>query len=247
MPTLLARLFIKDHTDYSLPRVRSAYGVLCGALGIFFNIVLFALKLAAGLLSGSISVIADAINNLSDASSSLILIFGFKLASQEPDADHPFGHRRIEYVSGLIVSVIVISMGLELLKTSVEKILNPSLPSYDIVTVIILAASILVKLYMYVYNRAISKKIASEAMNTTAFDSLCDSIATFAVLVSMIPAHFGFAADGWCGILVSAFIIFSGIRSVAETVSPLLGQSADAALVKKIESLVRECECVSGI
>jgi len=248
MLTFIARHFIDDHKNYSLPRVRTAYGMICGVLGIVFNLILFAAKLIVGLIGGSIAIVADAVNNLSDASSSLIMLIGFRLSSQKPDPEHPFGHRRIEYVSGLIVSVIIISMGLELGKTSVEKIIDPTLPSFEIFTAVVLVLSIMLKLYMFVYNGSTAKKISSEAMRATAFDSLSDAASTLAVLVSMLLAEFfSVAADGWCGILVSAFIIFSGIKAISETVNPLLGQSPDPELVKKIERLVRECDKVSGI
>ena len=178
MVELLARFFIKDRNDVKNPAVRQKYGVLCGAVGIALNILLFIGKIFAGLISNSIAITADAFNNLSDAGSSIITLIGFRMAGQEPDPDHPFGHGRIEYISGLLVAVIILIMAFELIKSSVEKIFNPEELSYSPVILAILLASIIVKLYMAYYNRKISKKIDSSAMMATATDSLSDTLAT---------------------------------------------------------------------
>ena len=174
MISLLAKKFIKNREDVTSPAVRQAYGMLCGIVGIGFNVLLFALKLLAGTLSGSIAITADAFNNLSDAGASIVTLLGFKLAGQKPNPEHPFGHGRLEYISGLIVSMVILLMGIELAKSAVEKILHPEAVEFTLLTGGILLASILVKLYMYLYNRAVGKKIGSAAMEATAMDSLSD-------------------------------------------------------------------------
>ena len=219
-----------------------------GAAGIALNLLLFAGKFVAGILSHSIAVTADAVNNLSDAGSSVITLIGFKLAGQAPDPDHPFGHGRIEYISGLAVSFLIILMGVELLKSSVDKILHPAPVEGSALVLAILAASIAVKIYMYCYNCSIGKKIDSAAMKATAMDSLSDSAATLAVLAATLVGHFtDLMIDGWCGILVAAFILYSGISAARETISPLLGQAPDEEFVKKIEEIVLSHEQVQGM
>ena len=245
---LLAKIFIKDSSNTSSPAVRQAYGVLCGAAGIFFNIVLSAAKFIAGLLSGSVAITADAFNNLSDAGSSVVSLIGFKLSGQKPDLRHPFGHGRIEYVSGFLVSIIILIMGFELGKTSVEKIINPTEVTFSVASVVILALSVAVKFYMFYYNRRISRKIASEAMNATATDSLSDCAATSAVLISMIIGRaFSINIDGWCGVAVAVFILYSGIKSAMETINPLLGQPPEKELVQQISDIVTSYDEVRGI
>ena len=234
MISILSALFIRDRANFTDPDVRQKYGMLCGAAGIALNLLLFAGKFVAGILSHSIAVTADAVNNLSDAGSSVITLIGFKLAGQAPDPDHPFGHGRIEYISGLAVSFLIILMGVELLKSSVDKILHPAPVEGSALVLAILAASIAVKIYMYCYNRSIGKKIDSAAMKATAMDSLSDSAATLAVLAATLVGHFtDLMIDGWCGILVAAFILYSGISAARETISPLLGQAPDEEFVKK--------------
>ena len=248
MLNLLSRLLIKNRDDVSSPSVRQAYGVLCGALGIFLNLCLFAGKLAAGLLSNSIAITADAFNNLSDAGSSVITLIGFRMAGQKPDPDHPFGHGRIEYISGLLVAVIIALMGLELLKTSFSKILHPEEIAFSPVIAVILFVSILVKCYMYLYNRQIGKRIDSTAMLATATDSLSDTAATAVVLVSSLTAHFtGLAIDGWCGLAVGLFICYAAYSAAKDTISPLLGQAPDKEFVRKINDIVMAHSGVLGI
>ena len=248
MISILSALFIRDRANFTDPDVRQKYGMLCGAAGIALNLLLFAGKFVAGILSHSIAVTADAVNNLSDAGSSVITLIGFKLAGQAPDPDHPFGHGRIEYISGLAVSFLIILMGVELLKSSVDKILHPAPVEGSALVLAILAASIAVKIYMYCYNRSIGKKIDSAAMKATAMDSLSDSAATLAVLAATLVGHFtDLMIDGWCGILVAAFILYSGISAARETISPLLGQAPDEEFVKKIEEIVLSHEQVQGI
>ncbi|MBR5489929.1 MAG: cation transporter [Oscillospiraceae bacterium] len=248
MLNLLARVFIKDRENYKDGEVRTRYGLLCSALGIALNIVLFAGKYIAGVLSGSVAIAADAVNNLSDAGSSLISLLGFRLASKKPDPDHPFGHGRIEYLSGLAVSVLIILMGVELFRTSVEKIISPEEVKASLVSVGILLASIAVKVYMWAYNRAIGRKINSAAMLATATDSLSDTVSTAIVLVSMLVSHFfHLNIDGWVGVLVAIFILRAGYLAAKETLSPLLGKAPEKELVESIESIVLACPQVCGI
>lgn len=248
MIQLLSKIFIKNSGDVENPAVRTAYGILCGAVGILLNILLFAGKFFAGTLSGSIAITADAFNNLSDAGSSLITLMGFRLGEQKPDSEHPFGHGRIEYLSGLLVSMFIILMGFELARTSVGKILHPEPVEFSWVSVGILTASICVKLYMCYYNRTVGKRISSTAMRATAMDSLSDSAATSAVLIATLAGRFaGVLIDGWCGILVALFIIWSGLRSGRDTLDPLLGQPPSAEFVAGIRDIVMAHPGILGI
>lgn len=246
MVTLLAKLFIKEQEDAG--KQREAYGMLCGIVGILLNVLLFAGKFLAGYFSNSIAITADAVNNLSDAGSSVVTLLGFKLAGQKPDKEHPFGHGRVEYVSGLIVAAAIILMAYELISDSVNKILHPEETTFSLLIVGILLASIAVKLYMSYYNRSIGKKINSAAMQATATDSLSDSLATTVVLISAIVGHFsGFQIDGYCGVLVGLLIAYAGYSAAKDTLSPLLGKIPDEAYVKRIEDIVMAHAEVCGI
>lgn len=248
MIRLLSRLLIPNRNDVYSPAVRQAYGMLSGAVGIFLNILLCCGKLFAGMVSGSIAITADALNNLSDAGSSAITLIGFKLASKKPDPDHPFGHGRAEYITGLIISIVIILMGLELLEASVEKILTPSPVQFSWLAVGILLASILTKVYMWHYNRSLSKKLNSPAMNATATDSLSDTIATSAVLLGMIISKLtGWTVDGWCGLIVAAFILLAGYSAAKDTIAPLLGRVPDKAFLDDIEREVMSYPDIIGI
>lgn len=248
MIKLLSRFFIKNRNDTDDPRVRSAYGMLCGIVGIFLNILLFAGKLIAGIISGAISVTADAFNNLSDAGSSLITLIGFRLAGQKPDNTHPFGHGRIEYISGLLVSIAVTLMGFELAISSIERIITPKETEYSLLTVIILAVSVAVKLYMASYNRAIGKKINSDAVKVASVDSLCDSFSTLAVLICTLISHFtSLEVDAYCGLALSVIILIAGIRSAIETLQPLLGQAPDKEFTDKIIRIAKSSPAVLGV
>ena len=248
MVTLLAGIFIKDKENTSSPAVRQAYGMLTGVVGIFLNICLFAGKFIAGTISGSISITADAFNNLSDAGSSFVTLIGFKLAGAKPDPDHPFGHGRIEYVSGLIVSGVILLMAFELIKNSVDKIIHPTEVEFSLLAMGILVASILVKIYMYFYNQQISKKIDSAAMKATAVDSLSDTLATTVVLIAAIVAKYtGLQVDGYCGVLVGLFIFYAGFSAAKDTLDPLLGQPAEPEFVERIEEIVNGYDMVLGI
>lgn len=248
MVTLLSHLFIKNNKDYTNPVVRRAYGFLTGIVGISLNILLFIGKYFVGFISGSVSITADAFNNLSDACSSFITLLGFHLAGKKPDPEHPFGHGRIEYVSGLAVSVLIIVMGVELFRSSLDKIFHPVEMEVDILTITVLIASILVKVYMSIYNGSYGKKIHSAAMKATATDSLSDCIATTVVLLSMLIyriAHVNL--DGCSGIVVAIFILLAGVSSAKDTLSPLLGEAPDMDFVKDIEQTVKAHPMVAGV
>lgn len=248
MIKLLSKLLIKNSDDYSDPTVRRRYGILCGSVGVALNLLLSLGKFIAGLSVNSIAIIADAANNLSDAGSSVITMAGFKLAGQKPDPAHPFGHGRIEYISGLIVSMAILLMGFELLKTSVEKIFSPEETVFSIAAVVILCASIAVKLYIFFYNKKIAARINSSAMAATATDSVSDCLATAATLLSIIlSAATGINLDGYCGVIVALFILFAGFKAAKDTVNPLLGQKPDPEFVKQIEETVLSHEEVVGI
>lgn len=248
MVQLLARLFIKNYEQTDSPSVRQSYGVLCGGVGIGFNILLFIGKFLAGLISNSIAITADAFNNLSDAGSSLITLIGFKMAGQKPDTEHPFGHGRIEYLAGLLVSLLILLMGVELVKSSVAKIMHPEATDCTPVVAAILIASILVKLYMYLYNRSTGRKIDSAAMMATATDSFSDMLSTSVVLIATLIGKFtGLQIDGWCGLLVGIFILYAGLCAAKDTISPLLGQPPQKEFVERIEAIVQSYPQVLGI
>ena len=247
MISLLARLFLKPE-GRDETALRKGYGILCGAVGIGLNILLFAGKFFAGTIAGSIAITADAFNNLSDAGSSFVTLLGFQLAGQKPDSDHPFGHGRIEYLSGLAVSMLIILMGFELAKSSLDKILHPAPVDSSWLVIAILCVSICVKLYMAFYNRSLGKKLNAPAMLATAADSLSDSIATTAVLVATLVGRFsGLMIDGWCGILVAAFILWSGFNAAKDTVNPLLGTPPTHEFVEQIKELVMAHPAIIGI
>ncbi|NLG02502.1 MAG: cation transporter [Clostridia bacterium] len=248
MMTLLIKWLIKDKDDIDKIKVRQSYGMLCGAVGIGLNLILFIIKLTAGFLSNSIAIMADAANNLSDAGSSVVTLFGFRLAGQDADQNHPFGHGRIEYLTGFIVSVVIVVMGLELCKTSIGKIINPNAINFGWLTVIILVVSIFVKLYMFYYNNAIAKKLKSASIHATATDSLSDCITTSVVLGSMIVSELtGLQIDGIGGLIVGCFILKAGFGAAKDTLSPLLGQPADPEYVKELTEFVMAHEQIVGV
>lgn len=248
MINFIAKHWIPDYRNYQDKYVRQQYGILCGIAGIFLNVFLFAGKLFVGWLSHSIAIMADAFNNLSDAGSSLILLFGFRLSGQKPDPEHPFGHGRLEYVSGLIVSVIIMVMAMELMKSSGQKILHPEEIVWHTWTLVVLVISILVKLYMFTYNRSYGNKIASAAMGATALDSISDAVATFVVLVSTVVSHFtGLQIDGVCGMLVGIFIMYAGISAAKDTINPLLGQPAEDCFVERVHEIVLSRKEILGM
>ena len=239
MIEFLARVFIRHRDTLSPSALRQAYGQLCGAVGIGLNLLLFAGKLFAGTISGSIAITADAFNNLSDAGSSVVTLLGFRLAGRKPDPEHPFGHGRMEYISGLAVAGLILLMGVELGKSSLKKILSPEEIVSSPLVLAILAVSVAVKLYMFYYNRSIGRKIKSAAMSATATDSLSDAVSTTAVLIATLVGQFtGLNIDGWVGLLVALFILFSAYKAAKETLSPLLGQTPDPEFVERIEQIV---------
>ena len=248
MIKLLAKIFIKDSQNTADSKVRVAYGYLCGAVGIALNILLFAGKIIAGTISGSVAVTADAFNNLSDAGSSIISLIGFRLASQKPDPHHPFGHGRFEYIASLIISIIIVLMGFELGKSSFEKIVAPQAVEYSAVTFAVLGASVLVKLYMFFYNNSVGKKIDSATMRATAMDSISDAVSTGAVLISAVIAMFtNLALDGWMGLVVAAFIMVTGFKSAKETIDSLLGTPPSPEFVKQIEDMTLQYDDIIGV
>ena len=248
MITFLASLFIKDSKNYKEPSVRQAYGVLSGAVGIGLNILLFFGKWLAGTISGSIAIIADAFNNLSDAGSSIITLIGFRLSGQEPDPEHPFGHGRMEYISGLLVSVAILVMGFELIWSSIGKLRSPEPIESSALVFGILIASILVKLYMFFYNHSLSKKIESAAMKATSVDSLSDTVATTLVLIAtLISKYTGLLLDGWFGILVGLFILYTGGSTLKETIDLLLGQPPKQEFIDEVKEIVLGHSMVHGV
>ena len=232
----IAMAFVpKDGTEVEK---RSIYGMVCGFVGIFFNIILFVGKLLAGIITSSISITADALNNLSDAGSSIVTLVGFKLAAQKPDSKHPYGHGRIEYLAGLAVAAVILIMGFELFRDSIGKVLHPQDTEFSYVVIFILLASILVKCYMAYYNYSIGKEIDSAAVRAAAMDSMSDCIATGAVLVTTVLNHlYSWQLDGYCGILVSFFIMYSGIQAARDSVDPLLGIEPDEEFLQQIEDI----------
>ncbi|MCI5928713.1 MAG: cation diffusion facilitator family transporter [Pseudoflavonifractor capillosus] len=248
MINLLVKTFVKDAGNVQDPQVRQRYGTLSGAVGIFLNLLLSAGKMIAGLITGSIAITADAFNNLTDAVSSVVTLVGFRMAGKQADDDHPFGHGRIEYLSGLAVSVVILLVGLELAKSSVEKIIHPEQVEFSWLSAGILIAAICVKLWMSYFNRSLSRRIGSAAMAATATDSLSDAVATSAVLLSAIIGKFtGVNIDAWAGILVALFILRAGWGAAKDTLNPLLGQSPDPELVRDIERTVLAHPQVVGI
>ena len=249
LSSLLIKLFVKNSQDTKNPEVRSSYGNMSGVVGIVLNLCLFALKLIAGIISMSISVIADAFNNLSDAGGSVVTFLGFRLASRPADREHPFGHGRYEYVTGLGISILILFVGIELIKSSFDKIINPEAGTQiNAFSIAVLVISVLVKMWMFVFNRKLSKLIDSSALKATSMDSLTDSIATTVVLIGLIISKFsGINIDGWLGAAVAIFIIFAGVNTFKESLSPLLGNPPSDEFVNDIKETVLDDDMVVGI
>ena len=248
MLKMLINTIIKDGENTSDPKVRNAYGILCGIYGIVLNVLLFIGKYFAGAVSGSVAIIADAFNNLCDAGGSVITLLGFTLAGKKPDKDHPFGHGRYEYLTGLFIAVLIIITGIELAVSAVKKIIDPQPVECTLLPAMILVISILVKFYMAMYNRGIGKSIGSVAMEANASDSMSDAVATAVVLMSMILSGLlGVNIDGIAGLAVSVFVIYSGISAVRDAISPLLGNIPDKDTVKQINDIVTSHSEVLGI
>ncbi|MBO7184663.1 MAG: cation transporter [Oscillospiraceae bacterium] len=247
MTKLLLRLFVKEYKDPTSAAVRGRVGKLSGVMGIVCNLLLFVFKIVVGTISGAVSITADAMNNLSDATSAVVTLVGFKLAEKPADADHPYGHARYEYLSGLAVAGLIVVIGFELAKASVEKILHPAEVLFSLPVCIVLVLSVLVKLWMGMFNRYLGKYIQSTTLLATAADSRNDAISTTAVLVAgILGTAFGWKIDGWMGLAVALFILYSGAMLAKETISPLLGENASPELREQIATLVSSVPEVLG-
>ena len=247
MTKLLIKLFIKN-ADATTPKGRELFGRLAGAVGIICNLILSIMKLIIGTVTNSVSITADATNNISDAGSSIVTLVGFRLSGKPADKDHPYGHARIEYISSLIISFIILLIGCSIFKESVIKIFKPEESLFNIATVIILVVSIIVKLWLSVFNTYLGKQIDSKALEATAIDSRNDVITTTAVLIASVISHFtGFNLDGYMGVIVSIFILISGINLVKETLNPLLGQPPTKEMFESIEKKILSYDNVLGV
>ncbi len=248
---LLRKVFIKNYQDVNNKKVRDAHGILAAFVGVFSNLILFAIKMLAGIISGSISIMADSINNLSDMGSSIITLIGFKLSAMPPDREHPFGHERMEYIASLIVSIIILFVGFELGYNSILKIINNEKSTINILVLVILGISILIKIWQSLFNKKIGKLIHSVALEATAMDSRNDVIATSIIFVGSIITFFipnlSFSLDGVLGVLVSIFILISGIGLVKDSINPLLGDAADPGFVNKIINDIKQYPYVLGV
>lgn len=248
MTRFLMRIFLKKQEDPNSPKTRAAYGTLSSCVGIFCNILLFFVKFLMGLLSNSVAVTADAFNNLSDVGSSAISFLGFHMASKPADRDHPFGHGRIEYLCGLIISFLILLVGLDFVKSSIERIFNPSPVTFSWIVIAALVCSILVKLWMSRFNRTLAKEISSAAIAATANDSISDVLATGVTLLSVILSQFTvFPVDGVMGVLVAGVILYAGYTSASDTITPLLGQAPDPVLIENVTRCMLSYDGILGI
>lgn len=247
MPDFILKLLIKNYNDTDVPAVRAKYGVVAGVFGIVSNILLFVLKITVGILSKSVAITADAVNNLSDSASSVVTLIGFKMSQKPADDEHPYGHARMEYLSGLFVSLIVIFIGFQFFTESVDAILNPVLNGFDVFTVTILIFSVVMKLWQGYFNRFVGKKINSMALIAASIDSMGDAIATSVVLLGTVITMFsGVSIDGYFGLAVAVFIIISGIRLMKEAIDPIIGMAPDNELVEKIAAKIMSYDGVLG-
>ena len=248
MTNFLVKLFIKDKDNVENQEVRGKYAMLSSITGIIVNVLLSVFKLIIGIVANSMSIISDALNNVSDAGSSIVTMIGFKMSQKKVDADHPWGHGRMEYITGFFVDILIILVGFELLQSSVDKIIHPELPNISNITIILLVVAILAKLWLFLFYRKIAKKINSAAIKGTAYDSISDSISTLAVLVSAIVAKFfGITIDGYVSLLVSIFILITGIKAIREIIDLLLGMKPDPEFVKEIEEFAMKYDTIQGI
>ncbi len=248
MTDLLIRIFIKDSKSISSPQVRAKYGMLSGFAGITVNIILCIIKFAIGAITGSIAITGDAFNNLSDAASSVVSLFGFKLASKPADKEHPYGHGRLEYLCGMAVGALILFMGFELVKSSISKIITPEKTAFSWVAVIVLAVSILGKIWLAVFNKKIGKTINSETIAAVATDSINDIIATTASIVALVLSnYFTLPFDGIFGVIVSGFVLWAGFGVFKSTVSPLLGQPPTEETVRAIEDKILSYDGILGV
>ena len=251
MTELLSRLFVKNHQDANNPAVRTAYGTMVSITGIIVNIILFAAKFVVGSLFGAISIVGDAVNNLSDAGTQIISLISFRIAAKPADREHPFGHARIEYVTSMIVSFLVMLVGFELFKSSIEQIFSPERPDSSPIAIIVLVASMLCKLWLGLFNRTIGKRIDSSVMRATAADSLSDVFATGAVLVAtvlpMIFTNISWNPDAYMGVIVAILIVIAGFRILNESKNAILGEAPSEEIVKQITETVDKYEGALGI
>ena len=248
MTEFLIRLFVKNRDDVSSPKVRSAYVTTASVTGILLNLLLFVCKLIFGILANSVSMIADAFNNITDAGSSVVSFIGFKLSVKHVDKKHPFGHGRMEYIAGFIVDMLIILVGFELFKSSIEKIINPSTPTADLFTIIVLSIAILIKLWLFIFYRKIGKRISSSGMRSTSIDSITDCAATALVLSSIIVSKYtGVVIDGYVGIVVAIMIFIAGIRSAKETIDLLLGQPPTKEYIGEITTFLKQYPEIVGV
>lgn len=247
MTNLLIKLFIKDN-DVSNLETRGKYGMLSSATGIVVNILLSIVKLVIGIIANSISIISDALNNITDVGSSVVTMIGFKISQKKIDKDHPWGHGRMEYITAFIVDIIILMVGFELLKSSIDKIIHPELPAVNNVTIIILVIAVLTKLWLFLFYKKIAKTIDSNAIKGNAYDSISDSVSTLVVLISAIVAKLcGISIDGYASLIVSVFILFTGYKAIKETVDLLLGMKPDPEFIKDIEEEAKKYDMISGI
>ena len=247
MTNLLIKIFIKDKNTEN-PDTRAKYGMLSSTTGIIVNILLSAIKLIIGIFANSISIISDALNNVTDAGSSIVTMIGFKMSQKKIDRDHPWGHGRMEYITAFIVDVLIVLVGLELFRSSFDKIISPELPDINNVTIIILVIAVLTKLWLFMFYNKIAKIINSAAIKGNAYDSISDSVSTFVVLLSAIIAKiYGISIDGYASILVAIFILFTGFKALKETIDLLLGMKPEKEFVEKLEEFTKNYEMISGI
>jgi cation diffusion facilitator family transporter len=245
---LLVKLFIKDYQNVSDAKVRERYGTFASIVGILSNVLLFAVKIIVGTVFNSIAIVADAINNLADSGSSLVSLLGFKISGKPPDAEHPYGHARMEYIAGVIVSFIIMLIGFELIRTSVEKIINPQTVQFSLITIAALSASIIIKLWQFLFYRKIGRIIDSHTLSATSYDILSDTISTSAILLSLVITRIsGVNLDGYMGVLVAVFIVFTGYQLIKATISPLLGMAPSQELVREIQEKILSYEGIIGM
>ncbi len=244
----LVKKFIKNSEDIKSEKVRSTYGVLGGVVGIIINLILFAIKLTVGVVASSIAIMADAFNNLSDAASSIVTIIGFKMADKPADAEHPFGHGRMEYISALIVAFMVMLVGIQFIKSSFERILNPVSITFEFIPFILLLVSILFKLWLSRFNKFIGNTINSSALKAASVDALGDVFTSSCVTISFLASKFtSFPIDGYFGLIVAVFIVYSGYTLIKETINPILGEAPDPELVNSIKEMVLSYEHITGV
>ena len=248
MTNLLIRLFVGKNKDPNDAKVRGRYASMAGFTGIFLNLLLFAGKLTLGIIAGSVAIIADAFNNISDAGSAIVTLIGFRLACKPVDKEHPLGHGRAEYVTGFIVDMLIILVGFELFKSSIDKIIHPTTPTVGLATAILLCVAVLVKLWLFFFYRKVANTIRSSAIKAASYDSLTDGIATTLVLLSaLLSKHFSFGVDGYAGILVAAFIMFTGLKAAKETINLLLGSPPEPEFIEKIYEFTKDYPRILGI